>query len=101
MLKLFQEKFSTFNFVTICDIIKRAENIFGHERKAESGRIAKKMPKSKVTMLKTIFDHQDGNSLRQVARKFSILQSYVNNYLKISLRSNVIKTKKFRSEIIK
>ena len=83
---------------TIYDVIKRAENKFGHERKAGSGRIGKKMQKSKVTQAKTIFDHQDDNSQIQVARKFSISQSYVNKLLK---NKSATKNKKFQSEMIK
>ena len=42
-----------------------AENMYDFFRH-ESGCKAKKIPKRKVTKLKTIFDHQDGNSQRQV-----------------------------------
>ena len=43
---------------TIYDIIQLAENDFGYERKNGSGRIAKKMPRTKVTKLKTMFDDE-------------------------------------------
>ena len=54
---------------TVYDIIKRAENNSGHQRVRGSGRIAKKMDKKSIRRLKTMFDHQDGVSQTQAARK--------------------------------
>ena len=67
---------------TIYDIIDRAEDEKGPKRVSGSGRVAKKMPKAKVSKLKAMFDHKDGVSQRQVARKFSISQTYVCKILK-------------------
>lgn len=62
---------------TISDIIKRAENDSGHERVTGSGRIAKKMTKVNIKRLKTMFDHRDGISTRQAARKFKCSQPHI------------------------
>ena len=63
--------FKTENFPerTIYSIIERAENEIGPKRVVGSGRIAKKMTKKNVAKLKIMFDHQDGVSQRQGARK--------------------------------
>ena len=55
---------------TISDIIKRAENDSGYKRVNGSGRVAKIMTKANIKRLKTMFDHRDGISTRQAARKF-------------------------------
>ena len=55
---------------TISDIIKRAVNNLGHEKMSGSGRVAKIMTKTNIKGLKNIFEHRDGVSTRQVARKF-------------------------------
>lgn len=62
---------------TISDIIQRAENDSGHQRVQGSGRVAKKMTKNNIKRLKTMFDHRDGVSQRQAARKFGCTQQHI------------------------
>ena len=71
-----------YNPRTIRRIIDRYTNGISVERKSGSGRIAKKMPKPKIKMLKEYFDNKDGISQRIAAKKFKISQSYVNFLLK-------------------
>lgn len=77
---------------TIYSIIQRAEKESGHERVPGSGRIAKKMPKKRVELLKSSFNNQAKISYRSAARKFKISHSYVH-YL-IKNKSNIKKRKK-------
>src|SRR5689334_10507280 len=63
---------------TIYRIIERAENNSGHKRVQGSGRIAKKMTKKNIRLLKNMFDHHDGVSQRQAARKFDCSQQYIS-----------------------
>ena len=62
---------------TIYSIIQRAENESGHERTVGSGRPATIMTKKNVKRLKTMFDHKDGVSQTQAARKFRCSQPYI------------------------
>ena len=66
---------------TIYSIIKRSEYLT-IKRKPGSGRIAKKMEKRKVNQLVKSFNHKDGISQRQAAKKFNIHHSYVSYLLK-------------------
>ena len=72
---------------TIYSIIERAENEIGPKRVVGSGRITKKMTKKNVAKLKTMFDHQDGVSQRQAARKCKCHVSVVNKSLKKKIDS--------------
>ncbi len=47
------------------------------ERRNGSGRVTKKIPKSKRKRLAQYFNHQTGKSQRVAARKFGITQAYV------------------------
>lgn len=67
---------------TIYRIIQRAENDSGHERVEGSGRIAKIMIPKNIKRLKSMFNHKDGISQRQAARKFGCDQSYICKTLK-------------------
>ena len=66
---------------TIYNIIHRAENGYGHERIAGSGRPSKIMDKKDVKRLKNMFDHKDGVSQSQAARKFKCSQQYISKTL--------------------
>lgn len=77
---------------TIANIIQRAKNNTGHERVKGSGRIAKKMTKANIKRLKTMFDHRDGVSQRQAARKFKCSQPMINYTLKT--KTNIVCRKK-------
>ena len=87
--RTFGKKFTVNHFIsenipksTIYSIIDRAENESGHERVQGSGRVAKIMKPSDIGKLIQYFDHQDGISQRQAARKFKCSQSYVNKTLR-------------------
>ena len=62
---------------TIYDIIERAENEFGPERRAGSGRIPQIMTKTNLSKIKKIFDHKDSISQTQAARQFNCHQTYI------------------------
>ena len=62
---------------TVYRVIKRAENDSGHARVAGSERKAKIMTKSNIQRLKSMFDHKDGVSQRQAARRFHCSQPYI------------------------
>lgn len=79
---------------TIYRIIKRAENDSGHERVKGSGRIAKIMNKKNIKRLKAMFDHHDGVSQRQAARKFKCTQPMICKTLKTKTRIVCFKKKK-------
>lgn len=74
---------------TIYDIIQRAEDESGHQRVIGSGQVAKKMSKKNISKLKLMFDHKDGVSQRQAARKFNCTQPYISKTLakKTSIRA--------------
>jgi hypothetical protein len=73
----------------IYNIIQRAENESGHERVQGSGRIAKIMTKPNVRRLEAFFDHKDGVSQHQAARKFNCTQQFISKTLraKTSIKS--------------
>ena len=73
------KKFTVDHFYTI---IRRAKNDSGHQRVPGSGRIAKIMTKKNIQKLKTMFDHKDGVSQTQAARKFKCSQVYISKTLK-------------------
>lgn len=82
---------------TISDIIKRAENDSGHERVRGSGRKAKIMTKTNIKRLKTMFDHRDGVSTRQAARKFKCSQPYIVKTLSTKTSIKIRKKQKIPS----
>ena len=67
---------------TIYDAIKRVNDGIGPERRKGSGRPVKKMPPKQIKLLQRHFDHKDGKSQREAARKFQITQPYVCKLLK-------------------
>jgi hypothetical protein len=79
---------------TMYDIIQRAENDSGHERVVGSGRVAKKINKNRIRRLKKMFDHHDGVSVRQAARKFGCDHSYIVKTLAKKTEIRVRKKKK-------
>ncbi len=62
---------------TIHDILDRKAHGVSAERRKGSGRVTKKIPKSKRKRPAQYFDHQTGKSQRVAARKFGITQAYV------------------------
>lgn len=74
---------------TIYRVIRGAENEYGHKRKHGSGRKPQIMTKRNIKRLKDMFDHKDGVSQRQAARKFNCSQPHICNTLaaKTSIRS--------------
>jgi hypothetical protein len=79
---------------TISNIIQRAENETGHKRVQGSGRVAKKMNKKAIDRLKKMFNHRDGVSQRQAARKFGCNQSHICRTLAKKTSIRVCKKKK-------
>ena len=79
---------------TIYDIIQRAENDSEHQRVYGSGRVAKKMTKTNIKHLKTMFDHQDGVSVRQAARKFNYHYTLISKTFRTHTSIRVYKKKK-------
>jgi transposase len=67
---------------TIYDAIQRVKNNVGAKRRPGQGRIARKMPKTKVKRLLKYFNHHQGRSQRKAARKFNIAQPYVHTLLR-------------------
>lgn len=67
---------------TIYSIIGRAEKNIDFKRRPGSGRRPKIMTKKKIELLIKTFDHQDGISQRQAARKFNCSQSHISKTLK-------------------
>ena len=63
---------------TTYKIIKRAESESGYQRVQGSGGKAKKMTKTNIKRLKLMFDHKDGVSQRQVAKKFNFTQQRIS-----------------------
>ena len=88
---------------TIYSIIERAEKGIQAKRVVGSGRVAKKMNKKNISKLKAMFDHKDGISQRQAARKFKCLVSFVNKTLKIKTQIKAMRKKRIpdRSEVQK
>ena len=70
-------------------IIQRAENKSGHQRVQGSGRIAKIMTNTNIRRLEAFFDHKDGVSQYQAARKFNCTQQFICKTLraKTSIKS--------------
>ena len=62
-------------------ILKRIEHS-SPKRKPGSGRIAKKMTKTKINKLIKALNHKDRISQRQAAKKFELSQSMVSKVLK-------------------
>jgi len=79
---------------TVSDIIKRAENDSGHERVQGSGRVAKIMTSKNIKRLKIMFDHRDGVSIRQAARKFNCSNPYILKTLASKTEIEIHKKKK-------
>ena len=71
---------------SIYNAIKRVNDGIGPERRKGSGRPAIKMPPKQIKRLQQDFDHKDGKSQRDAARKFQITQPYVCKLLKFSGR---------------
>ena len=67
-------------------IIERAELDFGHKRVAGSGWVAIIITKKNIRVLKSMFDHKDNVSQRQVSRKFNCTQQYIPKTLRTKLR---------------
>lgn len=67
---------------TIYSVIKRAESDSGHKRVQGSGHIATKMSVNNIKRLKVMFDHRDGISQSQAARKFNCSQQFISLTLK-------------------
>uniref|UniRef100_A0A914ENT6 HTH psq-type domain-containing protein n=1 Tax=Acrobeloides nanus TaxID=290746 RepID=A0A914ENT6_9BILA len=57
-------------FSKIYDTLKRYEDNLASERQSGSGRIVKIFTPKKVEQLKKDFDHKDGISQRQAAKKY-------------------------------
>ena len=68
---------------TIYDIIQRAENESGHQRVPGSGHKATVMTKKNIDKLKSLFDHKDGISQRQAARKLGCTHQHICKKLKL------------------
>ena len=66
---------------TIYDILKRIEHS-SPKRKPGSGKIAKKLTRTKINKLVKAFNHNDKISQRQAAKKFECSQSMVSKVLK-------------------
>ena len=79
---------------TIYNIIRRAERDSGHERVFGSGRKAKIMTKKNIKRLNTMFNHRDGVSTRQAARKFKCDHSLIIKTLSRKTDIKHIKKKK-------
>ena len=62
---------------TIYDIIQRAENESGYNRKPGSGHKATIMTKKAIQKLVSMFDHKCGISQTQAARKFNCSQKHI------------------------
>lgn len=62
---------------TIYCVLERVADNRGPIRKKGSGRVAKKMNKTRITQLKEFFNNHHGISQRQAARKFGCTQSYI------------------------
>ena len=67
---------------TIYKIIKRAESESGYQRVQGSGVKAKKITRTNIERLKLMFDHKDGVSQRQAAKKFNCTQQRISKTLK-------------------
>ena len=63
---------------TVYDIINRAENAKGIERRPGSGRKSQIMNKKGINALSKAFDHSCSISQRQAARKFKCTQQYIS-----------------------
>ena len=68
--------------MTVYDILKRYENNLPAIRRSGSGRTVKIFTAKKINQLKKDFDHKDGISQRQTAKKYKCSQSIVNYVLK-------------------
>ena len=68
---------------TIYDILKRIEHS-SRKKKPDSGKIAKKMTRTKINKLVKAFNHNDMISQRQAAKKFECSQSIVSKVLEIN-----------------
>jgi hypothetical protein len=79
---------------TIYRIIQRAENESGHKRVRGSGRKAKIMTKTNIKKLETMFDHKDGISQRQAARKFKCSHQYIG--LTLATKTRIRPRKKIK-----
>ena len=77
---------------TIYKVIKRAESESGYQRVQGSGVKAKKMTRTNIERLKLMFDHKDGVSQRQGAKKFNCTQQHICKTLK--KRTNIKSRKK-------
>ena len=67
---------------TVYDIINRAENAKGIERRPGSGRKSQIMNKKGINALSKAFEHICSISQRQAARKFKCTQQYISKTLK-------------------
>lgn len=79
---------------TIYNIIKRAESGSGYQQASGRGPKAKIMSKKNVKRLKSMFDHHDGISQTQAARKFKCSQQYISKML--ATKSEIKSRKKMK-----